>query len=156
MPTEFQSAVLLLPRIRVQAANAQSSPLTWGFPAISAFLGLMSALERKLSPGSGLHFANVGVVCHRFDAQVHDAGHGTRRWRLTRNPVQADGSTAAIVEEGYDPIYGARPLKRTIQRRILDPLAKQVLQGTFGDGDRVVVDAAADGLVFTKQQPVTA
>ena len=60
------------------------------------------------------------------------------------------------MEEGYDPIYGARPLKRTIQRRILDPLAKQVLQGTFGDGDRVVVDAAADGLVFTKQQPVTA
>ena len=63
---------------------------------------------------------------------------------------------AAIVEEGYDPIYGARPLKRTIQRRILDPLAKQVLQGAFGDGDRVVVDAAADGLVFTKQTPVSA
>ncbi len=63
---------------------------------------------------------------------------------------------AAIVEEGYDPIYGARPLKRTIQRRILDPLARQVLQGAFGDGDRVVVDAAADGLVFTKQAPVSA
>ena len=63
---------------------------------------------------------------------------------------------AAIVEEGYDPIYGARPLKRTIQRRILDPLAKEVLEGRFADGDQVQVDAAADGLVFTKQAPVTA
>ena len=61
-----------------------------------------------------------------------------------------------LVEEGYDPIYGARPLKRTIQRRILDPLARQVLEGTFADGDQVQVDAGPTGLVFTKQQPVSA
>jgi ATP-dependent Clp protease ATP-binding subunit ClpB len=47
-------------------------------------------------------------------------------------------------------VYGARPLKRTIQRRVLDPLALAVLQGTFVEGDRVSVDAGADGLSFAK------
>jgi ATP-dependent Clp protease ATP-binding subunit ClpB len=55
------------------------------------------------------------------------------------------------VREGYDPTYGARPLKRTIQRQILDPLAMRVLEGQFSEGDRVMVDAGANGLVFEKQ-----
>lgn len=100
MPTAYEPALLLLPRLRVQHANAISSPLTWGFPAITAFLGLMTALERKLGPESGLRFRAVGVICHRFEAQVADAGYGTRQFCLSRNPVQADGSSAAIVEEG--------------------------------------------------------
>jgi ATP-dependent Clp protease ATP-binding subunit ClpB len=48
-----------------------------------------------------------------------------------------DKARDLIIEEGYDPVYGARPLKRTIQRRLLDPLALGVLQGTFKDGDLV-------------------
>ena len=50
MPTESIStkALLVLPRLRVQNANAISSPMTWGFPAITAFTGLMTALERRL------------------------------------------------------------------------------------------------------------
>ena len=58
------------------------------------------------------------------------------------------------MHEGYDPSYGARPLKRTIQRRVLDPLALRVLEGDFVDGDTVVVDATAGGLIFEKQQAV--
>ena len=46
-----------------------------------------------------------------------------------------DKAKDLIIEEGYDPTYGARPLKRTIQRRILDPLAVRVLQGDFREGD---------------------
>ena len=42
-----------------------------------------------------------------------------------------------LIEEGYDPVYGARPLKRTLQRRVLDPLALGVLQGQFKEGDVV-------------------
>ena len=61
-----------------------------------------------------------------------------------------------LVREGYDPIYGARPLKRTIQRRVLDPLALRVLEGDFGEGDTIGVDAAKDGLVFEKQETVKA
>jgi ATP-dependent Clp protease ATP-binding subunit ClpB len=53
-----------------------------------------------------------------------------------------------LIEEGYDPTYGARPLKRTIQRQVLDPLAMRVLQGDFKEGDRVSIDAAAGELRF--------
>jgi ATP-dependent Clp protease ATP-binding subunit ClpB len=61
-----------------------------------------------------------------------------------------DPARNLIVEEGYDPAYGARPLKRTIQRRVLDPLAIRVLQGDFREGDHVVIDADGRQLVFTK------
>jgi ATP-dependent Clp protease ATP-binding subunit ClpB len=59
-----------------------------------------------------------------------------------------DAARERVANEGYDPVYGARPLKRVIQQRILDPLALQVLQGSFHDGDTVEVDSNADGFVF--------
>jgi ATP-dependent Clp protease ATP-binding subunit ClpB len=55
-----------------------------------------------------------------------------------------------IANEGYDVVYGARPLKRTIQRRILDPLAMHVLQAEFGEGDTVIVDAEGGKIIFRK------
>jgi ATP-dependent Clp protease ATP-binding subunit ClpA len=57
-----------------------------------------------------------------------------------------------LVAEGYDPVYGARPLKRTLQRRILDPLAMRVLQGEFHEGDHVVADAVNGELTMTRQE----
>ncbi|HEY2433446.1 MAG TPA: ATP-dependent chaperone ClpB [Vicinamibacterales bacterium] len=65
-----------------------------------------------------------------------------------------DRAKDLIIEEGYDPTYGARPLKRTIQRRILDPLAIRVLEGGFREGDSVDIDARAGELTFAKAQPV--
>jgi ATP-dependent Clp protease ATP-binding subunit ClpB len=62
-----------------------------------------------------------------------------------------DASREWLVREGYDPAYGARPLKRAIQRYILDPLAMRVLEGEFREGDTVQVDAGAGGLNFMKQ-----
>jgi ATP-dependent Clp protease ATP-binding subunit ClpB len=62
----------------------------------------------------------------------------------------SDRAKDLLIEEGYDPTYGARPLKRTIQRRILDPLAMRVLQGEFREGDVVRVDASAGDLSFSK------
>ncbi|HTM03797.1 MAG TPA: ATP-dependent chaperone ClpB [Vicinamibacterales bacterium] len=62
-----------------------------------------------------------------------------------------DAAKAFIVSEGYDPMYGARPLKRTIQRRVLDPLALRVLEGEFREGDRVIVDVGTGGLTFNKE-----
>jgi ATP-dependent Clp protease ATP-binding subunit ClpB len=50
-----------------------------------------------------------------------------------------------LATEGYDPAFGARPLKRAIQRLIQDPLAMMVLEGRFADGDQIVVDAGPDG-----------
>ncbi|MHB1134223.1 MAG: ATP-dependent chaperone ClpB [Chloroflexota bacterium] len=54
-----------------------------------------------------------------------------------------------LAEEGFDPVYGARPLKRVIQRRILDPLALAVLRGEFREGDEVLVDARGGEFTFT-------
>src|SRR6267378_8230658 len=64
-----------------------------------------------------------------------------------------------IVAEGYDPVYGARPLKRAIQRLMQNPLAVSVLEGEFAEGDRIRVDRSKDGnsLSFEKaREPVRA
>ncbi len=66
-----------------------------------------------------------------------------------------DAARAHIARVGYDPDFGARPLKRVLQREIADPLALAVLRGDYADGDVVRVDASGDGtLVFTKQEPL--
>jgi ATP-dependent Clp protease ATP-binding subunit ClpB len=53
-----------------------------------------------------------------------------------------------LADRGYDPAYGARPLKRVIQREISDPLALALLEGRYTEGARVVVDVAGDDLVL--------
>jgi CRISPR-associated protein Csy2 len=92
--------LLIVPRLRAQNANAISSPLTHGFPAMSAFFGLMWALERKTAAqGMDLLFKAVGVVCHDYQEQVTE-DRFVKAFYLTRNPIDKDGDTAAIVEEG--------------------------------------------------------
>jgi ATP-dependent Clp protease ATP-binding subunit ClpB len=61
-----------------------------------------------------------------------------------------DEARDLLVAEGYDPVYGARPLKRTIQRRVLDPLALGVLQGDFGEGDVVRAEVHAGELALRR------
>ncbi|HVQ77459.1 MAG TPA: hypothetical protein VMT79_18200, partial [Candidatus Binatia bacterium] len=56
-----------------------------------------------------------------------------------------------LAREGYDPTYGARPLKRTIQRLLQDPLALKLLAGEFAEGDTVVAEAAGGEIVFGKR-----
>jgi len=67
-----------------------------------------------------------------------------------------DAARSFLVSEGYDARYGARPLKRTLQRRVLDSLAIRVLEGEFHEGDRVVVDVGDNELTFRKKQSVAA
>jgi ATP-dependent Clp protease ATP-binding subunit ClpB len=80
--------------------------------------------------------------------------------RLEERKIHVELTDAAkerLVREGYDPTYGARPLKRTIQRRVLDPLAMRVLEGEFREGDTVAVEVGeGDALKFEKRQVVTA
>ena len=66
----------------------------------------------------------------------------------------SDAAKDFLVAEGYDPVYGARPLKRALQRLLLDPLALRVLDGEFRDGDTVEVDLNANKISFAKGQPV--
>ncbi|MGD8517048.1 MAG: ATP-dependent chaperone ClpB [Anaerolineae bacterium] len=61
-----------------------------------------------------------------------------------------DAAKELLAEQGYDPAFGARPLKRVIQRQVQDPLALRLLQGDFQDGDRVQVDAVDGRLIFDR------
>jgi len=74
--------------------------------------------------------------------------------RLTAQNITLEVTPAArllVAKEGYDPVYGARPLKRAIQREILDPLSMEILQGRFADGDRIEVDAKDGRITFGKR-----
>ena len=76
--------------------------------------------------------------------------------RLADRKIQVELSEAAkgaLVTDGYDPAYGARPLKRTLQRRILDPLALKVLEGEVKEGDQVRVDTSGGTFTFTTTRP---
>jgi len=64
----------------------------------------------------------------------------------------SDNAKSLIAKEGFDPVYGARPIKRTIQRLIIDPLAQKVLSGEFKEGDTVFVDAQDGKVVFWSEQ----
>jgi len=73
--------------------------------------------------------------------------------RLAERDITLELTDAALdrlAEAGFDPVYGARPLKRAIQQRIENPLAQQILSGEFGPGDTVTVDLAADDIAFKK------
>jgi ATP-dependent Clp protease ATP-binding subunit ClpB len=63
----------------------------------------------------------------------------------------SDAALALLGEAGFDPVYGARPLKRAIQQQLENSLANKILSGEFGQGDTVMVDAQGSGLVFRKQ-----
>jgi ATP-dependent Clp protease ATP-binding subunit ClpB len=62
-----------------------------------------------------------------------------------------DDAKRYLAKEGYDPVYGARPLKRVIQRQLQDPLAKEILEGKFKDGDGVRVELVDGHLAFEKE-----
>ncbi len=61
-----------------------------------------------------------------------------------------DGALAWLADKGYDPVYGARPLKRVIQKDLVDPMAKKLLAGEIADGSVIAVSAGADGLEIGK------
>jgi len=65
-----------------------------------------------------------------------------------------DDAKALLAEEGWDPAYGARPLKRAIQHRIENALASRILAGEFGPGDHIVVDASGKSMTFEKRAGV--
>ena len=79
--------------------------------------------------------------------------------RLAGMDIRLDVSEAALKElaaAGFDPVYGARPLKRAIQQKLENPLAKAILEGQFGPKDLVRVDARKGGIVFEKTRSASA
>jgi len=78
--------------------------------------------------------------------------------RLAEQQILLELTAAAkelLVKEGYNPVYGARPLRRTVQRMIETPLSRSLLKGEFIAGDAVQVDAVGGQLTFTKREQIT-
>ncbi len=94
-------ALMILPHLQVQNANAISGPLSWGFPAPSAFLGFVHALQRRFSAELTAGLGGVGIICHQFAPQVTSVQRGRiQAFNLTRNPLKKKGEPASFVEEG--------------------------------------------------------
>ncbi|PAW76549.1 MAG: ATP-dependent chaperone ClpB [Pedosphaera sp. Tous-C6FEB] len=126
-------------------------------------LGARSAMEDKVMAELKRHFrpeflnrVDSTIIFHSLDedelAQVVDIQLTRLEKRLAQQHLTLDVDKSArkfIAKEGYDPQFGARPLKRAVQEHLLDPLATKLLEGEFKPGDRVKVSANGDGLVFT-------
>src|SRR5258708_36576697 len=89
----------------------------------------------------------VKIQCGRLQNLLED-----RKIVLTLDAAARDW----LAGKGWDPAYGARPLKRVIQRNLQDPLAEMILAGEVKDGDRVVISAEGNVLTFNGKAPDTA
>ncbi|CAI9413077.1 Chaperone protein ClpB [Pleomorphomonas sp. T1.2MG-36] len=91
--------------------------------------------------------AIVDIQLKRLEALLED-----RKVTLTLD----DSARTWLADKGYDPVYGARPLKRVIQRQLQDPLAERILAGHVRDGDTVAVTGGSDRLLFSEIRDVAA
>lgn len=123
---------------------------------------IMEALKAQFRP-EFLNRVDEVIIFHQLRRedikQIVNLQFAHLKKRLADRHIEVELTEEAkelLVKEGYDPAYGARPLKRTIQRMVLDPLAVKVLEGEYKDGDTVMVDAEADNIVFTRHEMAVA
>lgn len=99
-------ALIVLPRLRVQNANAISGPLTWGLPSPTAFAGFAHALERKFASDLDEGFAGIGIICHSFEPQVYKpAGPKPLVFGLKRMTVRTQKECDKLVKDGTPPSF---------------------------------------------------
>lgn len=92
---------------------------------------------------------NIGAIA-KIQLQVLEQ----RLVKMDMGLTVSDAALQKLAEAGFDPVYGARPLKRAIQQEIENPLSKLLLQGKFGPKDHILVDVAHNELVFEKQAAI--
>ena len=144
---DFTNTVVIL------TSNVGSQFLTEGISPEIAEERVLGSLREQFRP-EFLNRIDEIVVFHRLGRGEIDrivdfqlANLATRLAERDITVTLTDAAKRVIADEGYDPAYGARPLKRVIQKRIQDQLALRLLKGEFTDGDTVEVDAGADGVL---------
>lgn len=94
---------LLLDRIKIKGANAISSPITYGFPALTGFMGLMHALNRKIykHENAYVHFDGILIACHDYDLHARrENKFSDYKFTQQRAPVNLKGEAPSIIQEG--------------------------------------------------------
>jgi ATP-dependent Clp protease ATP-binding subunit ClpB len=130
-------------------------------PEKLAEMGL-GILERHFRP-EFVNRLDDTVVFHRLEAthlrKIVDLQMDLLCKRLKDRDLHitlSDAACEALAEEGYDPVYGARPLKRVIQRKLMDPLAKKILGGQLNMGTYVTIDVEEGEYTFSTKMPQAA
>jgi ATP-dependent Clp protease ATP-binding subunit ClpB len=151
---DFKNAVVIM------TSNIGSQFLTEGIDEEIAGERVMGALREHFRP-EFLNRVDEIVLFHRLTRldldRIVELQLATLRRRVAERGIALEVTPAALerlADEGYDPVYGARPLKRVIQRRVQDPLALRLLSGEVHDGETVEVDADAGEIVFRTREPV--
>jgi len=116
---------------------------------------VMEALRASFRP-EFLNRVDETIIFHQLGEdeirKIVDLQFAALKRRLADRRIDVvldDRARDILVKEGFDPAFGARPLKRTIQRLVLDPLAMKVLQGEFRDGDTIAVSGQDGGIAFS-------
>jgi ATP-dependent Clp protease ATP-binding subunit ClpB len=147
---DFSNTVLIM------TSNLGSEFIHPDLPDEAVESRVMDAVKAHFRP-EFLNRIDDVIVFHRLTkddlrqiAAIQFSGFGRR---LADRRIELELSEAAaewLTENGYDVVYGARPLKRLLQTAIADPLALAMLDGTFKDGDTIEVAVDGDALAFTK------
>jgi ATP-dependent Clp protease ATP-binding subunit ClpB len=98
------------------------------------------------------HPLSKELILRIVDIQLDKMKHYLKEKHI--DVLLADKAREFLAETGYDPLYGARPLKRAIQKEILNPLATKLLDGTFREGDVIEADIKDEKIVFRKETGV--
>jgi ATP-dependent Clp protease ATP-binding subunit ClpB len=148
---DFRNSVVIM------TSNLGSHLFTEGEPADTVRARIMQTLRDSLRP-EFLNRIDEIVIFHPLGREeireIVKIQLARLRERLAQRRITVELTPAAeelLAREGYDPAYGARPLKRSIQRLIQDPLALALLNGEFHDGDTILVGAQGGRIVFEKQ-----
>ncbi|MEG1856324.1 MAG: type I-F CRISPR-associated protein Csy2 [Acinetobacter sp.] len=138
---------LLIPHLKIQNANAMSSPYTIGFPAMTAWLGAVHALQRKLQAQgyTNIVLDKVAVSCHHFDLQTYK-GRGDFVHSIvgTANPLDKDGNRPAFIEEArchleVSLLIECQNLDPDEEKQLLADVQKLILSMKFASGDVLAV-----------------
>lgn len=138
---------LLIPHLKIQNANAMSSPYTIGFPAMTAWLGAVHALQRKLQAQgyTNIILDKVAVSCHHFDLQTYK-GRGDFVHSIvgTANPLDKDGNRPAFIEEArchleVSLLIECQNLDPDEEKQLLADVQKLILSMKFASGDVLAV-----------------
>lgn len=156
---------LVINRIEVLGANAISGPLTYGFPAITGFLGATHALNRAIQEGYDINLTGTLIASHRCEVQSYRPNfYSDYTFNQSRNPIKRDGKTAGIVEEGKVHLTVTLVLEVSAEASILQKIyqdqdtftqaiyyqmmRQRLCGGSIHKIDHIEIEISADNLGF--------